>query len=234
MIMRWLEKLTRHLAFKHNKALGLYKRVCDPGGYEWAEYMRLHGKLRAMGEGCFVVRNTVITDPEYVSLGNNVLLTGCTLFCHDGTVSVMSRATGKNLDNFGPITIGDNVFVGHGSVILPGVTIGSNVIIGAGSVVARSIPANSVAVGAPATVVTTFDALVARREKQAQEYPWASLLPQWAQTPTPELTAQIRDLRLAYFFGANPKPTAPAAAMATSAPPSAPAAAELAMVSARS
>jgi maltose O-acetyltransferase len=52
-----------------------------------------------------------------------------------------------------PITIGDNVWLGGGAIILPGVSIGENTVIGAGAVVTRDIPANVVAVGNPARVI---------------------------------------------------------------------------------
>lgn len=52
-----------------------------------------------------------------------------------------------------PVTIGSNVWIGGGSIILPGVTIGDNTTIGAGSLVAKSIPANCLAVGHPCKVV---------------------------------------------------------------------------------
>lgn len=53
----------------------------------------------------------------------------------------------------GPITIGDNVWIGMNSVVLPGVHIGDNVIIAANSVVSKDIPPNSIAAGAPCTVI---------------------------------------------------------------------------------
>ena len=56
-----------------------------------------------------------------------------------------------------PVEIKDNVWIGGGSIILPGVTIGENSVIGAGSVVNRSIPANCVAVGTPCKVIRYFD-----------------------------------------------------------------------------
>ena len=52
-----------------------------------------------------------------------------------------------------PIRIGNNVWIGAGAVVLPGVTIGDNTVIGAGSIVTRDIPANVVAVGNPCRVV---------------------------------------------------------------------------------
>lgn len=57
----------------------------------------------------------------------------------------------------GPIIIGDNVWLGAGSVVMPGVKIGDNVIIGANSVVTKSIPSDSVAVGIPCKVVKVKD-----------------------------------------------------------------------------
>ena len=56
-----------------------------------------------------------------------------------------------------PITIGHNVWIGGGAIVLPGVTIGDNTVVGAGAVVTRSLPANVVAVGNPARVVRTLD-----------------------------------------------------------------------------
>lgn len=57
-----------------------------------------------------------------------------------------------------PITIGDNVWLGGGVVVCPGVTIGDNTVVGAGAVVTRDLPANVVAVGNPARVLKHLDA----------------------------------------------------------------------------
>ncbi|WP_405934067.1 sugar O-acetyltransferase [Streptomyces longwoodensis] len=55
-----------------------------------------------------------------------------------------------------PITIGDNVWLGGGAIVLPGVTIGDNSVIGAGAVVTKDVPANVVAVGNPARPVRSL------------------------------------------------------------------------------
>ncbi|RDX17212.1 maltose acetyltransferase, partial [Bifidobacterium longum] len=54
------------------------------------------------------------------------------------------------------IVIGDNVWLGGGVIVCPGVTIGNNSVIGAGSVVTKDIPANVVAVGNPCRVIRTI------------------------------------------------------------------------------
>jgi len=56
-----------------------------------------------------------------------------------------------------PITIGDNVWLGGGVIVCPGVTIGANTVVGAGSVVTRDLPADVVAVGNPARVIRAVE-----------------------------------------------------------------------------
>jgi maltose O-acetyltransferase len=56
-----------------------------------------------------------------------------------------------------PISIGDNVWLGGGAIVCPGVTIGDNTVVGAGAVVTRDLPANVVAIGNPARVLRQVD-----------------------------------------------------------------------------
>jgi maltose O-acetyltransferase len=56
-----------------------------------------------------------------------------------------------------PVTIGDNVWLGGGVIVCPGVTIGANTVVGAGSVVTRDLPPGVLAVGNPARVVRELD-----------------------------------------------------------------------------
>lgn len=75
---------------------------------------------------------------------------------HDGG-TLLFRDRVPDLEITKPITVGDNVYIGNNTIILPGVNIGNDVIIGAGAIVTRDIPDNSVAVGVPARVIKTAD-----------------------------------------------------------------------------
>jgi len=74
----------------------------------------------------------------------------------------------KNWDiqNWGGVKIGNDVFIGAGTIVLPGVRIGNQVVVGAGSVITKNIPDNSVVVGNPAAVVCSYeDYMNKQREK---------------------------------------------------------------------
>lgn len=71
----------------------------------------------------------------------------------------------------GNVEIGNNVFIGAESVVLPGVNIGSNVVIGANSTVTHDIPDNSVAVGSPARVISTLDEYLDKERERMKNAP---------------------------------------------------------------
>jgi acetyltransferase-like isoleucine patch superfamily enzyme len=97
------------------------------------------------------------SEPYLITIGDHVTITsGVSFVTHDGGVWVF-REKYPDVDVIAPITIGNNVFIGIRSIIMPGVTIGDNCVIGAGSIVTRSIPSNYVAVGSPARCLKTID-----------------------------------------------------------------------------
>lgn len=63
----------------------------------------------------------------------------------------------KNINTFGKIQIGNNVFIGARSILLPNVKVGDNVIIGANSIVNKDIPPNSVVAGVPIRKIMSLD-----------------------------------------------------------------------------
>ena len=107
-------------------------------------------------------------DWEYcnlINIGDNVTISASRLLAHD--------ASTKNFIGYtkcGRITIGNNVFIGQGSIILPGVTIGSNVIVGAGSVIRTDIPDNSVVYGNPSTRVCSTSEYISRNAAKLNEW----------------------------------------------------------------
>ena len=111
-----------------------------------------------IGDNCRLVsirreKGTFGSEPYLISIGNHVTVSGNVQFVnHDGGVWVF-RDNEPEIDVFGPITVGNNVFIGYGSMILPNVKIGNNVVIAAGSVVTSDICDDVVVGGVPARVI---------------------------------------------------------------------------------
>ncbi len=127
----------------------MYLRYMDPIGYA-----RRLGVV--IGKDCRLISVDFGTEPFLVTLGDHVSITMAHFITHDGGLWVF-RERSPEVDVIAPIRVGNNVFIGFGAIILPGVTIGDNVVIGAGAVVARDIPSNCVAVGVPARPVKSID-----------------------------------------------------------------------------
>lgn len=88
-----------------------------------------------------------------ISIGDNVTLAPrAHILAHDASTKKFINYT-----KIGKVEIGNNVFIGAGSIILPNVKIGDNVIIGANSVVCKNIESNVVVAGNPAKVINTLD-----------------------------------------------------------------------------
>lgn len=200
LLLQPLARAARHLALEHGRGAGLWRRLAPPSGPEWAEYLRRHGGLHAMGRQCSIQTNVVITDPAYVRLGNNVSLSGCTLFGHDGVVNMLRTAYGGELDRVGPIDIRDNVFIGHQAIVMPGVTIGPDAVVAAGSVVSRDVPPGAVVGGVPARPFTTVEKLHATLQARTSELPWRDLLARRADPRAPA-SPELQAMRLRHFFG---------------------------------
>lgn len=198
-----VKKIVRGLAMRYGLFPSLYRRLCRPMGEEYAEYLRRHGKLHAIGKYCSILPTTIFTDPAYVKIGNNVRLGSCTLIGHDGSVIMLNRAYNVKLDRVGKIDIRDNVYVGYQAVILPDVTIGPNAIIGAGAVVTKDVPEGSIVAGVPAKPVGRVEDLVKKLEKKTQTLPWADLIYQRQVSFDPEMEPQLERLRVSYFYGST-------------------------------
>ena len=115
--------------------------------YFWCDY----GYNIEIGENFFANHNCVMLDCAKIKFGDNVLIgPDCGFYTAGHPIKISERNTGREYSK--PITVGNNVWIGGGVKVMPGVTIGDNCVIGAGSVVTRNIPSNVIAVGNPCKV----------------------------------------------------------------------------------
>ena len=139
--------------------------LAKPIDYNSVENLRSRGMV--IGENVDILDSTLDGCHGFlISIGNNVTITGATLLCHDAS-------TKKELgySKVGRIDIGNDVFIGKGSIILPGTRIGNRVIVGAGCVVASDIPDNSVVVGNPGRILCTYDAYMEKNRRLMETNP---------------------------------------------------------------
>lgn len=121
------------------------------GNVAYAKYIGV-----SIGDGCRLYTTSFGSEPFLVFIGNRVTITsGVKILTHDGSTWLF-REHGKRYQRYASVKIGDDVFVGVNSIIMPGVTIGSRVVIGAGSVVTKDVPDDSVIAGNPARLISSF------------------------------------------------------------------------------
>ncbi|MCX5410954.1 sugar O-acetyltransferase [Streptomyces sp. NBC_00059] len=111
-----------------------------------------YGSNIAIGARTFVNYHLTALDVARITIGEDCQI-GPNVQLLTPTHPVEPEPRRDKLEAALPITIGDNVWLGGGVIVCPGVTIGDNSVIGAGAVVTKDIPANVVAVGNPARVV---------------------------------------------------------------------------------
>jgi maltose O-acetyltransferase len=126
-------------------AVGEGTEIRPPLRVDYGRHIRIGARTFA-NFGLVALDVAAITIGDDVQIGSNVQLMTPT-----HPVEAEPRRAGWEAAE--PITIGDNVWLGSGAIVLPGVTIGENTVVGAGAVVTRDLPANVVAVGNPARVV---------------------------------------------------------------------------------
>lgn len=131
------------------------KLFCFKNPIGFARYLGVN-----VGKSCRflgVSKKTFGSEPYLISIGNHVTLTGDTRFItHDGGVWVL-RDKYSDIDVFGKIIIGNNVFIGLNSIIMPNTIVGDNVVIGAGSLVRGVLESNFVYAGVPVKKMMTIE-----------------------------------------------------------------------------
>lgn len=119
-----------------------------------------YGKHITLGDGVFFNFNCVVLDVAPVTIGNNVLFgPSVQLYTVNHPLAAAERRTG--VEQAAAITIGDDVWLGGGVIVCPGVTIGERAVIAAGSVVTKDIPADVLAAGNPCRILRRLNDTVA-------------------------------------------------------------------------
>ncbi len=137
-----------------DELLGRHGENCFIESNVWFDY----GYNTEVGENFYCNHDCVFLDCNKITFGDNVFIAPqCGFYAAGHPLDAMVRRA--QLEFAKPITVGSDVWFGGGVKVLPGVTIGDNVVIGAGSVVVHDIPSNSVAVGNPARVIKALPAL---------------------------------------------------------------------------
>jgi maltose O-acetyltransferase len=115
-----------------------------------------YGSFITIGERTFVNYDCVMLDVAPIVIGAACQLATCVQLL-TATHPVDPHARRLGWESGQPITLGDNVWLGGGVIVCPGVTIGDDTVVGAGAVVTRDLPAGVVAVGNPARVLREID-----------------------------------------------------------------------------
>lgn len=110
------------------------------------------GKNVHFGKGVYANFNLTLVDDGEIFVGDNVMFAP-NVIIDTATHPIHPELRRKQAQYNLPIYIGDNVWIGAGSIVLPGVKIGKNSVIGAGSIVTKDIPENVVAIGSPCKVL---------------------------------------------------------------------------------
>lgn len=150
MDMNLLKELIYRLRGDHTT-----EKLISMGMVVGKNFKRLHG---------------TILDPSHcwlIEIGDDVTLAPRVhILCHDASTKAFLGYT-----RIGRVTIGNKVFIGANSTVLPGVSIGNDVIIGANSVVTHNIPSNSVFVGNPARRLCSLEEYLEKEQKRMDTSP---------------------------------------------------------------
>ncbi|MDZ5623392.1 sugar O-acetyltransferase [Nocardioides bizhenqiangii] len=115
-----------------------------------------YGSRITIGSRCFANFGLTALDVAPITIGDDVQI-GPYVQLLTPTHPVDAEQRRDKWESAQPITIGDNVWLGGGVIVLPGVTIGADTVVGAGSVVTKDLPAGVLALGNPARVIRSLD-----------------------------------------------------------------------------
>jgi maltose O-acetyltransferase len=115
-----------------------------------------YGQNIHIGDHVYMNVNCTILDTNEVHIGHHVMV-GPTVQIYTAAHLLQAEPRNQGLEVGKPVMIEDNVWIGGGAILLPGVRIGQNAVVGAGAVVSRSVLANTVVAGNPARVIREIE-----------------------------------------------------------------------------
>jgi maltose O-acetyltransferase len=115
-----------------------------------------YGSNTSVGDRFYANTGCVFLDSAPVTIGDRVLF-GPAVQLLAATHPVEAELRAQGLEYAEPIAVGDDVWIGGGAIVLPGVTIGDRAVVGAGSVVTRDVPPDVVVAGSPARVIRSLE-----------------------------------------------------------------------------
>lgn len=152
----WMDRFNARIAGPDAEKTALLAEIMaevGEGAFIRPPFFCDYGENIRLGARVYVNFNCVFLDVAPITLGDGVLVgPGAQLLTAEHPVDTGPRASG--VESGRPITVGRDVWIGAGALVLPGVTIGDGAVIGAGSVVTRDVPAGARVVGSPARPVT--------------------------------------------------------------------------------
>jgi maltose O-acetyltransferase len=115
-----------------------------------------YGYLIRIGDNSFLNYDAILMDCAPITIGNDVSIGPRTQLLTALHPMEDHQARRERWETAAPITVGDNVWMGGGVIVCPGVTIGSDTVVGAGSVVTKDLPDRVFAAGNPCRVIRTL------------------------------------------------------------------------------
>jgi maltose O-acetyltransferase len=160
-----IRQRTKELMRRHNRSDSVSERqaILDqllgrigPNSVIEPPFYCAYGQNTYIGDFVFLNHQCTILDCNEVRIGDHVMVgPAVQIYTAAHALEAQSRIEGWEVAK--PIVIGDNVWLGGGAIVLPGVSIGRNAVVGAGAVVSRSVAANTVVAGNPARVIRELE-----------------------------------------------------------------------------
>jgi maltose O-acetyltransferase len=118
----------------------------------WPPFYCVYGKNIHLGDHVFLNVLCTILDGNEVHIGQHTMI-GPNVQIYTSAHDLQAETRIQGWEVAKPVTIEENVWIGGGAILLPGVRVGRNAVVGAGAVVSRDVPANTVVAGNPARVI---------------------------------------------------------------------------------